>query len=119
MYIYISIFIKYDLFLLGMGQFEILSSRMVVPLSLCFKGLPFGNQRVVKFLDENVLRSGGKDLSRTAEYPPAFGAKVAMLHQKWLELTSGMNSFVFQESCFVAWFSEGMMSDLFGIDWYT
>lgn len=32
------------------------------------------------------LRSGGKDLTRTAEYPAAFGARVAYLHHKWMDL---------------------------------
>ncbi len=39
------------------------------------------------------LRSGGKDLTRTAEYPEAFGKRVAFLHRKWLDLALDSTAF--------------------------
>lgn len=33
----------------------------------------------------NALRSGGKHLKESGEYPFSFGAKVATLHQEWMD----------------------------------
>ena len=39
------------------------------------------------------LRSGGKDLTRTAEYPEAFGKRVAYLHRNWMDLALDSTAF--------------------------